>query len=123
MVGALSIVRFRTAIKEPLDIAFLFWSIAVGIVLAAGLIPLAGFGPRASPFMNPNVSSRQRTRAAAQSLSTYLWVDMEDLLSEQVHTIDIVMDDWDGFLETCENEEYAQCAVVIDGEAYQNTNG
>ena len=44
MVGALSIVRFRTAIKEPLDIAFLFWSIAVGIVLAAGMIPLAVFG-------------------------------------------------------------------------------
>ncbi len=44
MVGALSIVRFRTAIKEPLDIAFLFWSIAVGIVLAAGLIPLAVMG-------------------------------------------------------------------------------
>ena len=44
MVGALSIVRFRTAIKEPLDIAFLFWSIAVGIVIAAGLIPLAVFG-------------------------------------------------------------------------------
>ena len=41
MVGALSIVRFRTAIKEPMDIAFLFWAIAVGIVLAAGLIPLA----------------------------------------------------------------------------------
>ena len=44
MVGALSIVRFRTAIKEPMDIAFLFWSIAVGIVLAAGLIPLAVVG-------------------------------------------------------------------------------
>ncbi len=44
MVGALSIVRFRTAIKEPLDIAFLFWSIAVGIVLAAGMIPLAVMG-------------------------------------------------------------------------------
>ena len=44
MVGALSIVRFRTAIKEPSDIAFLFWSIAVGIVIAAGLIPLALFG-------------------------------------------------------------------------------
>ena len=41
MVGALSIVRFRTAIKEPMDIAFLFWSIAAGIVLAAGMIPLA----------------------------------------------------------------------------------
>ena len=44
MVGALSIVRFRTAIKEPMDIAFLFWSIAAGIVLAAGMIPLAVFG-------------------------------------------------------------------------------
>ena len=44
MVGAMSIVRFRTAIKEPLDIAFLFWAIAAGIVLAAGLIPLAVFG-------------------------------------------------------------------------------
>ena len=44
MVGALSIVRFRTAIKEPLDIAYLFWSIAAGIVLAAGMIPLAVFG-------------------------------------------------------------------------------
>ena len=42
MVGALSIVR--TAIKEPMDIAFLFWSIAAGIVLAAGLIPLAVLG-------------------------------------------------------------------------------
>lgn len=44
MVGALSIVRFRTAIKEPLDIAFLFWSIVVGIMLGAGMIPLAVFG-------------------------------------------------------------------------------
>lgn len=44
MVGALSIVRFRTAIKEPLDITFLFWSIAVGIILAAGMIPLAVIG-------------------------------------------------------------------------------
>ncbi len=44
MVGALSIVRFRAAIKEPLDIAFLFWSISVGIVIGAGLIPLAVIG-------------------------------------------------------------------------------
>ena len=44
MVGALSIVRFRTAVKDPLDIVFLFWSIAVGIVLAAGLLNLAVFG-------------------------------------------------------------------------------
>lgn len=44
MVGALSIVRFRTAIKEPMDISFLFWSIVVGIMLGAGMIPLAVFG-------------------------------------------------------------------------------
>jgi len=44
MVGALSIVRFRTAIKDPMDIVFLFWSIGAGIVLAAGMIPLAVIG-------------------------------------------------------------------------------
>ena len=44
MVGALSIVRFRTAIKEPVEIVFLFWALAVGIVIGAGLIPLAMIG-------------------------------------------------------------------------------
>lgn len=44
MVGALSIVRFRTAIKEPLDLVFLFWAITDGIVLAAGMLPLAVIG-------------------------------------------------------------------------------
>lgn len=44
MVGALSIVRFRTAIKEPIDILYLFWSISVGIVLGANLIALAFIG-------------------------------------------------------------------------------
>ena len=41
MVGALSIVRFRTAIKEPLDLVFLFWSISAGIICGAGLYSLA----------------------------------------------------------------------------------
>lgn len=41
MVGALSIVRFRTAIKDPLDLVFLFWAIGVGIVCGAGYIVLA----------------------------------------------------------------------------------
>mgnify|MGYP002771337946 CR=1 FL=1 len=40
--------------------------------------------------------------------------------TSRVHTIDIVMDDWDGFLETCTKEEYADCNLVIDGEAYRN---
>lgn len=44
MVGALSIVRFRTAVKEPIEIAYLFWAIAVGIVVGAGMFPLAVFG-------------------------------------------------------------------------------
>jgi uncharacterized membrane protein YhiD involved in acid resistance len=41
MVGALSIVRFRTAIKDPIDIAYLFWAIGMGIVSGAGLWKLA----------------------------------------------------------------------------------
>lgn len=44
MVGALSIVRFRTAVKDPMDIAFLFWSLSAGIVLASGLVHLAVLG-------------------------------------------------------------------------------
>ena len=44
MVGALSIVRFRAAIKEPMEIVFLFWAIAAGIVIGAGMIPLAVAG-------------------------------------------------------------------------------
>ena len=41
MVGALSIVRFRTAIKDPMDLVFLFWSISVGIICGAGLAQIA----------------------------------------------------------------------------------
>ncbi len=44
MVGALSIVRFRTALKDPLDIVFLFWAISIGIVTGAGLFFLSLFG-------------------------------------------------------------------------------
>lgn len=77
MVGALSIVRFRTAIKEPLDIAFLFWSIAVGIVLAAGMIPLAVIGSvviglillvfvNRKPHCNPYIAVLSCTDSAAE---------------------------------------------------------
>lgn len=44
MVGALSIVRFRTVVKEPLDLVYLFWSISVGIIVGVGLISLAFIG-------------------------------------------------------------------------------
>lgn len=46
--------------------------------------------------------------------------EYENLLfdTSSVHTINIVMDDWDAFLETCENEEYNECTVEIDGESF-----
>ena len=44
MVGALSIVRFRTAVKDPMDLVFLFWAIAEGILCGASLLPLALLG-------------------------------------------------------------------------------
>ena len=40
--------------------------------------------------------------------------------TDSVHTIDIAMEDWDAFLETCENEEYTMCTVTIDGEQVEN---
>lgn len=40
--------------------------------------------------------------------------------TSRVHTFDIVMDDWDSFIDTAQSEEYSMCAVVIDGEAYRN---
>lgn len=41
MVGALSIVRFRTAVKEPMDLAFLYWAISMGIIIGAGMVGLS----------------------------------------------------------------------------------
>ncbi|MBR7142987.1 MAG: DUF4956 domain-containing protein [Clostridia bacterium] len=69
MVGALSIVRFRSAIKEPLDIVYLFWSIAVGIVLGAGMIPLAIVGSALLGIMLLSFSALR-----GKSGSTYLLV-------------------------------------------------
>ena len=40
--------------------------------------------------------------------------------AQSVHTVDIIIDDWDSFLDTCQSEEYSVCNVLIDGEAYTN---
>ena len=88
MVGALSIVRFRTAIKEPLDIAFLFWAIAVGIILAAGMLPLAIIGSVAigvillvfanrKPHVRPYIACIQCADQASERAAV-------DFLKEQV---------------------------------------
>lgn len=79
MVGALSIVRFRTAIKEPSDIAFLFWSIAVGIVIAAGLLPLALFG---SIFLGAVLFFFSKTRSFDRPYILVLHVSDEELEKE-----------------------------------------
>ena len=44
MVGALSIVRYRTAVKDPLDVGFLFWTVAVGVTCGAGLYIISFLG-------------------------------------------------------------------------------
>jgi uncharacterized membrane protein YhiD involved in acid resistance len=63
MVGALSIVRFRAAIKDPMDIVFMFWSIAVGIVVGAGFYLLGLVGSVvigiAMILLNINVTSKR----------------------------------------------------------------
>ncbi len=49
-------------------------------------------------------------------------IGYEDRLfdTSRVHTIEIVMDDWDSFIQTCENEQYSLCSVIIDKESYKN---
>lgn len=44
MVGALSIVRFRTAVKDPMDLVFLFWAISIGLACGAGMLEIAVIG-------------------------------------------------------------------------------
>ena len=83
MVGALSIVRFRAAIKEPLEIAYLFWSISVGIVIAAGLLTLAVLGSlligvillvfvNRKPHTRPYILVVQCGAEAEEQLNAYL---------------------------------------------------
>ncbi|MBO4914662.1 MAG: CotH kinase family protein, partial [Oscillospiraceae bacterium] len=55
-----------------------------------------------------------------QTADTTLGYENRLFDTSRVHTIDLVMDDWDGFIQSCTSEEYAACSVVIDGEAYKN---
>lgn len=55
-----------------------------------------------------------------ETVSVSLGYEAKLFDTSSVHTIDIVMDDWEGFLENCENEEYVMCSVLIDNEAYKN---
>lgn len=55
-----------------------------------------------------------------QAASTTLGYESRLFDTSYVHSIDIVMDNWDSFVENCESEEYSACAVVIDGVSYKN---
>ena len=60
------------------------------------------------------------TSLGIQAASTTQGYESRLFDTSRVHTIDIVMDDWEGFLEGCTDEEYELCSVVIDNESYNN---
>lgn len=78
MVGALSIVRFRTAVKDPLDLVFLFWSISVGIICGAGFALIALI---CSVFLTLTVAIF--ARSSAPKASQMLVVNAENYQSEE----------------------------------------
>ena len=79
--------------------------VAVVLLIVSLLLSMAVFAVKAS---------------GTESGGTVLGYESRLFDTSRVHTIDIVMDDWDGFIENCESEEYSACAVVIDGESYKN---
>ena len=128
MVGALSIVRFRTAIKEPVEIVFLFWSLAVGIVIGAGMIPPAVIGAAiiaagmaaavclclcAVAFSGP-------IAAAAGETGVSMTYETELFDTSSILTVNILMDeaDWNDMLANAAAEEYYQCDVEIGGTTF-----
>lgn len=134
MVGALSIVRFRTAIKEPLDIAFLFWAIAVGIVLAAGMIPLAVIGSvwiglvllifvNRKPHTNPYIAVVNCSdHAAEQRAAAYLKTQTQRMVikgkTAQKNAIEVnfevrLKDDNTDFINVLSEMEGVQSAVLV----------
>ncbi len=83
MVGALSIVRFRTAIKDPIDTVFMFWSIAEGIVIGAGFYLAAIVGAiLIGVFMLLLASSKKKA-----SLPYLLILHYEDRASKQIKSM------------------------------------
>lgn len=134
MVGALSIVRFRTAIKEPMDIAFLFWAIAVGIVLAAGMIPLAVIGSvwiglvllifvNRKPHTNPYIAVVNCSdHAAEQRAAAYLKTQTQRMVikgkTAQKNAIEVnfevrLKDDNTDFINVLSEMEGVQSAVLV----------
>ena len=128
MVGALSIVRFRTAIKEPVEVVFLFWSLAVGIVIGAGMIPLAVIGSAiiaagmaaAVCLCLCTVAFSGPIAAAAGETGVSMAYETELFDTSSILTVNILMDeaDWNDMLANATAEEYYQCDVEIGGTTF-----
>ena len=128
MVGALSIVRFRTAIKEPVEIVFLFWSLAVGIVIGAGMIPLAVIGSAiiaagmaaAVCLCLCTVAFSGPIAAAAGETGVTMAYETALFDTSSVLEVNIRMDeaDWNDMLANATAEEYYQCDVEIGGTTF-----
>ena len=128
MVGALSIVRFRTAIKEPVEIVFLFWSLAVGIVIGAGMIPLAVIGSAiiaagmaaAVCLCLCTVAFSGPIAAAAGETGVSMAYETALFDTSSVLEVNIRMDkaDWNDMPANAAAEEYYQCDLEIGGTTF-----
>ena len=86
MVGALSIVRFRTAVKDPLDIVYMFWAIAAGIAIGANMYPLALIGSLAFGSVLAWLS-KKKIRGEAYLLVVHYTNDATDELHKIFHKL------------------------------------
>ncbi len=83
MVGALSIVRYRTAIKDPMDLLYIFWSISVGIIIAANLYVLALFIMVVMVLLVACFASRRKSGAIYILVVHYAGEDTGDRIIQQ----------------------------------------
>ena len=87
MVGALSIVRYRTAIKDPMDLLYLFWTVASGIATGAGMFPIALFVFIVMAVMLILLQNRRSQRDTMYiMLVHYSGEEVEDIVSRAIGT-------------------------------------
>lgn len=136
MVGALSIVRFRTAIKDPMDLVFLFWSIGAGIICGAGFaliavvasiamtIIIACFAliPRAKDFLVlvVNLSSYEKEEEAMQIIKencVYTKVRSRNVSKMGMSlAMEVVLKDNESLLTSLITKDYVSNASLVDSD-------
>lgn len=128
MVGALSIVRFRTAIKDPLDLVYLFWSISVGIICGAGFAEYAVILSiiltvvlvvlsRVKDFNHPQILVvNAKTSAVEKEILTYM---KENVKKYKIKSRNSGKTSYNIVMELSIHEDNA---IITDLEAIQNVN-